>query len=382
MVKFRFKPQQFSSHLSERSPRLLKEWLEFLRFLHSYARSRGYKWFAKFEVFKNGIVDILYKKRGRYARPFLHFGTILLIFLVVTLGPVIFKDPEDKLGQASSPILTTATAYAPDFYTLQAEEVRQYRGGEVITHVVREGETLSEIADRYGLQVETILWENDLTAKTKLKPGQELRILPVDGVRHKVARGETIYSIGKKYGLDGSQAQMIVDYPFNEFLNDETFEVAVGQYLMIPEGVKPSAKAPTRRIPAVAYTPDAGSVSAVGAFVWPASGRITQGYRFYHKAIDIANKSGGTIVAADAGVVTVAGWVDGYGYGNRVIIDHGNGYVTLYAHLSAVQVRVGQRVNRGDVIGQMGSTGRSTGVHLHFEIRQGGALLNPLSYLK
>src|SRR5690606_11476883 len=98
---------------------------------------------------------------------------------------------------------------------------------------------------------------------------------------------------------------------------------------------------------------------------------ISQGFRFYHQAIDIANKAGGAILAADAGTVTVAGWPDNYGYGNRVMIDHGNGMVTLYAHMSRIRVVVGQTVNRGDIIGDMGSTGRSTGTHLHFEVRQG-----------
>ena len=116
--------------------------------------------------------------------------------------------------------------------------------------------------------------------------------------------------------------------------------------------------------------------------MWPASGRITQGYRFYHKAIDIANHGGGPILAADSGTVLQASWLDNTGYGIRIMIDHGNGYVTLYAHLSRVRVTPGQTVNRGDVIGDMGSTGRSTGTHLHFEIRRGGALDNPLNFLR
>jgi len=159
----------------------------------------------------------------------------------------------------------------------------------------------------------------------------------------------------------------------------------VGQYLMVPEGVKAEVKLPSGSTGVTRFgniTPDAGTVSALGSFIWPASGGITQSYSFFHKAIDIANRGAGPILAADAGVVTTAGWIDSSGYGNRVVIDHGNGYVTLYAHLSVVQVVNGQRVRRGDVIGQMGSTGRSTGIHLHFEIRQGGALLNPLSFLK
>lgn len=356
-------------------------------FVRSYFKNRLYGVFAWFENFKDKLVDVLYMQRGKYTKPFLHFGTIGLTFLMVSLGPTLLNRPDQEDAQRvlASPVLSTATAAAPDFYTSQAEEVRQYRGGEIITHVVGDGETVSSIAERYGLKPSTIFWENNLTDKSTIKPGQELSILPVDGIRHKVVRGETIYSIGKKYGLDGSQVQMIVDYPFNEFLNDETFELVVGQYLMVPEGVKADVRLPSSATSPTRFgtlTPDAGTVSALGSFIWPASGGITQGYSFFHKAIDIANRSAGAILAADAGVVTTAGWPDSSGYGNRVVIDHGNGYVTLYAHMSAVQVVSGQRVKRGDVIGQMGSTGRSTGIHLHFEIRQGGALLNPLSFLK
>jgi murein DD-endopeptidase MepM/ murein hydrolase activator NlpD len=153
---------------------------------------------------------------------------------------------------------------------------------------------------------------------------------------------------------------------------------------MIPGGVPPKKIAPTTGAGSVRrgiVTPDAGAVTATGSFVWPASGMITQGYSFYHKAIDIANRGAGPILAADSGVVVAAGW-DASGYGNRVLIDHGNGYVTLYGHMSMLQVVDGQRVNRGDVVGQMGSTGRSTGTHLHFEIRQGGVLLSPLTFLR
>ena len=140
------------------------------------------------------------------------------------------------------------------------------------------------------------MWANNLTEKSTIKPGQSLEILPVDGVRHKVVRGDTIYSIGKKYGLTGSQVQMIVDYPFNEFLNDETFDLVAGQYLMVPEGRPPTAAVSpiaTSRSNFGVLTPDAGTVSATGSFIWPASGGISQGYSFYHKAIDISN--GGTL---------------------------------------------------------------------------------------
>lgn len=365
-------------------PSVLADIPAFARFLRQYVRMRGYRWFSKFEVFKDVIVDLLYKQRGRYSRPFLHFGTIGLVFFVITFGPLIVAQTNDeKRAETQRTIVAAANAYNESFTTKQAEGVRQYRGGEIVTHVVKEGETLSTIAQLYGLQVSTIEWENSLTKNSKLKPGQELRILPLDGVRHKVARGETIYSIGKRYGLDETQVQVIVDYPFNEFLNDETFELATGQYLMVPDGVKPD-EATTRPVARgnLKLTPDAGTVTATGSFVWPAAGRITQGYRFYHKAFDIANSAGGPILAADSGTVVLAGWPDNSGYANRVIIDHGNGYQTLYAHLSAVQVTAGQRVSRGSVVGQMGCTGRCTGTHLHFEVRQGGVLLDPGLFLK
>ncbi|HCC84211.1 MAG TPA: hypothetical protein DEP87_00790 [Candidatus Pacebacteria bacterium] len=371
--------------------RNLKPWLvlktdllNYGEFLHYYLRSRGYSWFVRFESIKDVLVDALYKQRGRYTKPFLHVGTIGLAFVMVIFGPMVLNKADDDQRQlVTGPVLSTAQALAPDFYTAQAEEVRQYRGGEIITHVVGEGETASSIATRYGLDSDTILWENNLEVKAKLKPGQELKILPINGVRHKVVRGETIYSIGKKYGLEESQVQAVVDYPFNEFLNDETFELAAGQYLMVPDGVMPEPLKPV--IPkanlANKFTPDAGSVSATGKFIWPASGMLTQGYRFYHKAFDIANRGGGPILAADAGTVVASGW-DPSGYGNRVIIDHNNGFMTLYGHLSLLQVQPGQRLNRGDVVGQMGNTGRSTGTHLHFEIRSGGSLLNPGDYLR
>ncbi len=351
----------------------------YFRFLYRYLRIRGYSFFSHFEVIKDRLVDLLYRKRGRYARPFLHLGTLLLVFSAIVVGPVIFaREDVGEEGQIRGVLDTDTTGGS--MYTQQAEEVKLFRGGEVIKHVVQDGETLSSIAQRYGLEVTTILWENDLTEKSPLKPGQELRILPVDGVRHQVARGETIFSIGKRYGLDESSAQLIVDYPFNEFRNDETFELATGQWLVVPEGVPPRKVentyiASTRKL--VTITADAGQVTATGSFIRPAAGMITQGYKFYHKAIDIANRGGGPILASDGGTVIGAGW-DPSGYGNRILIDHANGNITLYGHLSLIQVQAGQRVNRGDVIGQMGSTGRSTGTHLHFEIRQGGVFLNPM----
>ena len=198
------------------------------------------------------------------------------------------------------------------------------------------------------------------------------------GVVYKVKPGDTVYSIAKKFQTD---AQGIVDFPMNTFSDDETFALVAGQTLIVPDGIMSDEVAQSAPNIARVLTPDAGSVTASGSFVWPAFGKITQPFRWYHKGLDIANHDGGAILAADSGTIVVSGWSNS-GYGNHVIVDHGNGFQTLYAHMSSIAVTTGIRVNRGATLGQMGSTGRSTGTHLHFEIRTGSGNMDPLGYLK
>lgn len=370
------------------------EFRAFNDFLRRYLKERAYTLFSRFELVKDVVVDLLYQKRGKYARPFLHVVLFVTLFFGITIGPRIVQSQASQSVIADtlpSGVLLTSTGQEVDaggFLTVQGEDVSRYRGGEIYEHTVEGGETLKSIAQKYGLsKVTSITWLNGISEKDPIKPGQKIKILPVDGVYHKVKKGDTLCSIARIYGLIekgddcGSGAQPIVDYPFNTFTNDD-FGLQVGQYLVIPGGEMPMPDdAPVTRVSA-RLTPNAGAVSASGQFIWPASGRITQGFSFFHKAFDIANKSGGPILAADSGRIIVAGWVDNSGYGNRVMIDHGNGYVSLYGHMSVVSVQVGQTVKRGDVLGQMGSTGRSTGTHLHFEIRLGGVQQNPGNYLK
>lgn len=367
-------------------PSIVKEFLEFWVFFWEYVFERLAHVYKGAESGKSTVVDMLYQKRGKYARPFMHSGMVGILFFGVTMGPVLLENQEDnllinELPQARVLGMSTEDTFGMSTQTQSGEGVLQYRGGEVTDYEVQEGETLSQIAEKFNLSVDTLLWANGIDSeKTPIREGQTLKILPVDGVMHKVKKGETVYSIAEKYDID---PQPIVDYPFNEFTNDESFSLAIGQRLMVPGGIMPQAvPVAPRATYARNTTPDAGAVSATGRFVWPASGRITQGYYWYHKAIDIANKSGGAILAADSGRVAIAGWPDNSGYGNRVVIDHGNGYQTLYAHMSSISVVPGQSVNAGDVLGQMGSTGRSTGRHLHFEIRAGGGLQNPLNFLQ
>lgn len=358
------------------------EILRFYQALRRYFSLRLGRAFRDFEIGKDVLVGVLYRRRGKYAQPFVHSAMAGLVFVGVTFGPLFIA--QNFQGQAagyedelpSEVILGTSAAVPQEMVTMVSDKPR----AEVIEYQVSEGDTVSNIATKFGVTIDTILWANDMEATDKIKPGQKLKIPPVTGIVHSVRKGETIYSIAKKYE---SPEQAIVDYPFNSFTNDETFALAVGQTLIVPDGIKPHVKpiSPESTFARV-KTPDAGAVSATGNFVWPASGTISQRYSWYHKGLDIANRGGGAILAADAGRVELAGWPDSGGYANRVMIDHGNGYQTLYAHLSKISVSAGQTVNRGDVIGSMGCTGRCTGTHLHFEIRKGGVLLNPLTFLQ
>lgn len=353
---------------------LLKDLSEFSHLWWLYI-SRGAKtFFWRFETSKTLFAELLYKQRGKLVRPFVHSGMGALAAVGIMLAPIISEElPGGNDPWQEPPSSTVLSAETEGTGTLVSDKYR----AEIIDYAVQSGDTIASLASKFGVSQEAIIWQNKLTKKSILKPGQILQILPVTGVSHKVEKGETVYSIAKKFS---AEAQAIVDFPFNTFVNDETFALAVGQILIIPDGTPPKeAPAPSAF---ARLTPDAGTITASGVFIWPASGRISQGFVWYHKGIDIANKSGADILAADSGRIVVAGWPDNVGYGNRVIIDHGNGYTTLYAHLSQVSVVSGQTVARGDRIGKMGSTGRSTGTHLHIEIRQNGVPLNPLDFLR
>jgi murein DD-endopeptidase MepM/ murein hydrolase activator NlpD len=332
--------------------------------------------FLRFEEGKGIFVTALYRQRGRYSRRLMHTGMAALAALGVMIAPVIAQEfPGRSVNPWELPSTTnvlSASTQDPETTTLVSDKVRD----KSIEYTVQEGDTVASIAQKFGVSEETVRWQNDLTGD-KIKIGQTLEILPVTGISHKVAKGDTVYSIAKKYD---TSPQAIVDFPYNTFSNDETFELAIGQVVVVPDGVRPAAGPTIPR--ARQITPNAGTVVASGSFVWPAGGTITQRFVWYHKGIDIANRAAPTILAADAGTVVGAGWLDGYGYGNRVIIDHGNGYRTLYGHLSQVYVVTGQTVNRGAAIGKMGSTGRSTGIHLHFEVVLNGVYLNPLNVLR
>jgi len=352
-----------------------QELWQFLCCLGRYFRYRGSGVFSLFEQLKSDFASRLYRQRGRWTRPFIHSGLALLVVGGITVGPTLIEESfSNPWGEKITPLSVLSAADVQDVETSTLVSAKPR--SEIIEYRVRPGDTVSTIAEKFGVSVDTIRWENDLKSVKDIKPDQVLRILPVTGVLHKVRHGDTIYSIAKKYQVD---PQAIVDWPYNSFANDETFALAVGQELIIPDGVKPK-EVPTAPRPQYAQIPGAGV--GTGQFVWPTAGHISQGFSWYHKAIDIANKNAPDILAADGGTVVIAGWVAPTAYGNHIVIDHGNGFATLYAHLSQLYVSAGQKVVKGQAIGKMGTTGRSTGIHLHFEIRQNGVAQNPLNFLK
>ncbi len=378
-----------------------KEWISgffvYLRTLFRYFFSAYVApKFDSFEAVKSVFVGKLYVQRGKNAQVIVNLVVIAVMVLSVVLGPSLvnndtqaqavlsvglgnkfaFAQENAGTGGVNNEFVFDSESVLIDPMTQVSEKPR----AEILDYTVETGDTLAGVSKKFGVDIDSIKWLNKNVTERQMKPGLVLKIPPVTGVVHAVKSGETVYSIAKRYNVS---AQAIVDFPFNEFSNDETFALAIGQQVVVPDGEMPDEPvfSPRSNLANV-LTPNAGAVSATGNWLWPAAGTITQYFKPWHKGIDIAKSSGGAILAADAGTVIVSGWPDNSGYGNRVIVDHGNGYQTLYAHLSKLSVKVGQTVKKGDVLGNMGSTGRSTGTHLHFEIRSSKGNADPITALR
>lgn len=272
---------------------------------------------------------------------------------------------------------------------------------DITVYTVQKGDTVFDIAKKFGLNPSTVLWGNLNVLSDdphRLTPGQQLNILPVDGVYYQWHDTDGLNGVSKVFGV---KPQDIIDYPGNH-LDAKTIgdfshpNIKAGTWLVVPGGHREfiSWSAPvnlTRKNPAVAALLGPGACGQVmegaigtGSFVWPTTEHWISGFDFSpeanHPAIDIAGRLGNLIFAADTGVVVYAGW-NNWGYGNVIVIDHGNGWQTLYAHLSFYQVSCGLSVIKGAQIGNMGSTGNSTGPHLHFEMMHNGAKVNPHQFL-
>lgn len=259
---------------------------------------------------------------------------------------------------------------------------------EAITYLVQSGDTISGIARRFNISANTILWENNLSVTSLLQPGDKLVILPTSGVSHSVTAGQTLSQIASLYGVSPENIMTA------NGLNNPN-QLRIGTKLVIPGGNKiaQASQSTTRRIgedvsKSITTIKNIipGGPSAVipsgGRMAWPTTGhRITQYFSWRHSGVDIANKIGTPIYAADDGVIITVGYNRG-GYGNQIVIDHGGGKTTRYGHLSAFSVNLGQKVSKGQYIAAMGSTGRSTGSHLHFEVMIKGQHYNPLNYVR
>lgn len=237
--------------------------------------------------------------------------------------------------------------------------------GEIRVYTVREGDSLSQVAQMFKVTTNTIMWANDLTRATAIKAGDTLVILPIAGVRHVVKKGDTINSIAKKYEGDADE---ILSY--NQLASSD--DLKVGDTVIIPGGEMHTA--PTQ-VASKARPVRVGGAASGGGKGWlshPAPGSIkSQGIHGYN-GVDLAGSAGSAIRAAAAGEIIVSknsGWNGGYG--QYIVVRHSNGVQTLYAHLSQNNVGVGEYVTQGQVIGGMGNTGKSTGTHLHFEVRGG-----------
>ncbi|MDD4477098.1 MAG: peptidoglycan DD-metalloendopeptidase family protein [Patescibacteria group bacterium] len=257
---------------------------------------------------------------------------------------------------------------------------------ETIEYAVAVGDTLSGIAARFGISVATILWENNLTLNSRIKPGDKLRILPVSGVSYTVKKGDTLKKIASTYGVVAEDIAK-----FNK-LKEDGSNLAKGETLIIPGGIKPQQKSyasvPSSYAGVKQYAaPSASKQQPTNSgFVWPAGAKIiTQYYGWTHHGLDIAGPFATPIYAAKSGTVEISqcGWNSGYGC--YIVINHGGGVKTLYGHNSRLLVTPGDYVTTGQTISLMGNTGKVrgvTGIHLHFEIQINGARVNPLGYVR
>jgi len=312
-----------------------------------------------------------------------------------TPAPAVEAETESAAPPAVA-FLPAAAAPAPGVITRLADvhTLIPTRGRQtVITYTVQKGDTLFGIAEKHSLKPETVLWGNYFTLKDdphSLFPGQVLNILPVDGTYHYVTQGNTLEQIAKFYGVTPGD---IVDWSGNG-LDLETPTLVPDTWLVIPGGqresqawvvptISRSAKSSGSQANNFGQCPG-GYTGAVGngTFVWPTDNHTVSGYTYsaVHRGVDVRAGTGAPIYAVDGGVVVYAGWND-YGYGNLVVIDHGNGWQSVYGHLGQWNVTCGQSVFQGNLIGLAGNTGRSSGAHLHFELRYNGAYVNPLDML-
>jgi hypothetical protein len=378
-------------------------------------KQRDNQGFHKFELFWRRIAN------AGLIEPVLRVGTvlvsILLALLVVWAMRTYLADfPIQEITQGESavfaaslptatpipqnpglpdlPLTNENTTGIPRMVSLHTSIPTRPRV-DVITYTVALGDSVFGIAEMFNLKPETILWANSVTLQDnphRLQVGQIINIMPTNGTYHKWTAGEDLGKVAEFYQVEPSA---ILEWPGNHFdllATDNTNpEVLPGTMLIVPGGQREMIDYGPPRIPrdnpAVARTYGPGFCGVLtdgiigdGLFIWPTATRWISGYDFSpetnHSAIDIGGSTGDAIWAIDDGVVVYSGWSYS-GYGNLVVIDHGNDWQSLYAHLDSVYVSCGESVYQGATIGTMGTTGNSSGPHLHFEMLYGSVKVDP-----
>jgi murein DD-endopeptidase MepM/ murein hydrolase activator NlpD len=310
-------------------------------------------------------------------------------------GPAVEPEPVSVVSQPANLPAVTALNQSEAIVRSVAlvtasEKTARYK---VQTYTVERGDTASSIARDFGLEASSLLWSNEDLMRdgpNSLKVGQELQIPPVDGVLHKWQPEDTFESVADQFGVT---ADDIILWPGNSIeLSDP--KVEPGTYVMVPGGksdainwvsVSFASGASGTSSAYTAICPGGGPIGGGGTLLWPTPYHYINGgnnFSASHLAVDLWAPEGTLISAADNGVVVWASYgAWNGGYGNVIMVDHGNGFKTLYGHLSQVNVQMCQPVYAGETIGLSGDTGNSFGAHLHFEVRLGGGFMNPFDYL-
>lgn len=322
------------------------------------------------------IIKKLIWSRGRLGRPVANLIVLGIAFLVFTFGEVLSGKKFVNSQEIGADYLLNITDFIPNksvATTLIPDERKQT---ESFVYTIKSGDSLSTIGEQFKISTDALKYVNSLTDNSILAVGKAIVIPPVSGLIHQVADGDTLDSIAEKYDV---ASQAIAD--FNYIL--DTSSLAIGAELVIP-----GAKVPTPVIPFIPSYTQPNFVFQVpnlgDGFIWPTTVRIiTQYFAWYHNGLDIAVPWGWgmpPLFASSSGTVTRAGW-DPWGLGLHVQIDHGNGFETVYGHMSRIDVGYGQSISKGQGIGLMGNSGRSTGPHIHFTLKYNGVAQNPLDYI-
>lgn len=306
---------------------------------------------------------------------------------VQALAPVPTMAPDKNPPKVSMPALGGAEAFLSIARNIElktnipADKPRY----DIVEYRVSRGDSIFAIAESFKLKPETVLWANYKVLQDSpdsLRPGQVLEIPPTNGIYYQWKENDNLDKVAREFKVNVDD---ILNYPGNN-IDLSNPKVESGSWVMIPGGKRefvqwlvPTVARGASGTSSTSQTACPAGAVGSGGFMWPADNHFLSGNDYWsgHLGIDIAAGEGASVYAADSGVVTMAQGGDNYGYGNVIQIDHGNGYSTLYAHLSVIGVGVCTSVSAGQWIGSSGNTGNSQGAHLHFEVRQNGGFISP-----